>query len=56
MHENSAKEQDWELLTVGTVTRKLTTQGKAINIIKLDPPEALGGDDNKWKNPQRFDR
>ena len=53
--EKSPEEQEWESLTGVVAPRRTMKKSKALKGIKLDPPETLDGDDNKWKNSQRFD-
>ena len=52
--EKSTQEQEWESPTGVIALRRSTRQSEALKGIKLDPPETLDGDDNKWKNSQRF--
>ena len=53
--EKSPKAQEWESLMGVIASKRTTKQSKALKGSKLDPSETLDGDDNKWKNPQRFD-
>ena len=53
--EKSPPEQEWESLTGVIAPRRTTQKNKALKGLKLDPPETLDGDDNKWKNSHRFD-
>ena len=53
--EKSPEVQEWESLTGGIATRGTRKKRKALQGLKFDPPEPLHGDDNKWKNSQRFD-
>ena len=53
--EKSPEEQEWQSLTGVIAHRRTTKHSKALKGIKLDPTETLDGDDNKWKNSQRFD-
>ena len=53
--EKSPQEQEWESLTVVIATRRTTKESTALKGLKLDPPETLDGNNNKWKNSPRFD-
>ena len=55
MGEKSTEEQEWESFTAGIAYRRTSKQSKALKGLKLDPPRTLNRDDNKWKNPRRFD-
>ena len=54
--EKSTEEQEWESLSGVNALRTTTKISKALKGLKLDPPETLYVDDNKWKNLERFDR
>ena len=54
-YEKSPEEHEWESLTGVIAPRKTRKKGKALQGLKLVPPETLDRDDNKWKNSQRFD-
>ena len=55
MGEKSTEAQEWESFTAGIAYRRTSKQSQALKGLKLDLPETLNRDDNKWKDPRRFD-
>ena len=54
--EKSADKCEWESLTPVIAIRRTTKKSKALKGFKLDPPEILYRDNNKWKNSYRCNR
>ena len=54
--KKSLYEPEWESLTRVVARRIATMNSNSLKGLNLDPPETLNGDDNKWKDLQRFDK